>query len=279
MRVIGRVLFALAVAALGVELFIWAAIGNPHAPEIQRMPFSPIMPFVPLPGGTPYLEYLAGIALLPAGLCMLFNHRARLAAIFTGVFFLICTLLLELPRVISTPLDVSIRTIFFESLSFAAIALTLAGLLPVERPNHPLIEKLIQQGPWLFAISSIVFGVDHFLIIPFIASLVPTWIPGATFLSWFTGAAFIATGLAILLRRLDAQASFWLGIMFLIWVLVLHGPRAFSAERIHNPDEWSSAFIALAMCGGSWILALHAQKRGARQPSAASEPQTAALIP
>lgn len=257
----GRYLFALAVTALGAELFIWAALGHPQPKAI----FSPIMPFVPMPGGSPVLEYLAGIALVPAGLCILLNERARLASIFLGAFFLICTVLLELPRVIAAPLDIGIRTLFFETLSFAAIALTLAGKLPT--------------GPILFAISSIVFGVDHFLIIPFIASLVPTWIPGATFLSWFTGAAFIATGIAILIRRLAAPATFCLGMMFLIWVLVLHGPRALSPERIHNPDEWSSAFIALAMCGGSWILARHAQTTGVRVHSPVRETQMAADLP
>jgi hypothetical protein len=43
--------------------------------------------------------------------------------------------------------------------------------------------------------------------------------------------------------------------MFLLWFLLLHLPRVVSYPRSHDPDEWSSAFIALAVCGVSWILA------------------------
>ena len=44
-----------------------------------------------------------------------------------------------------------------------------------------------------------------------------------------------------------------LGVMFLLWVAVLHAPRV--ATHLHNGDEWSSAFVALAMCGASFIVA------------------------
>jgi len=43
--------------------------------------------------------------------------------------------------------------------------------------------------------------------------------------------------------------------MFLLWFLVLHAPRVASYPKVLDPHEWSSAFIALGICGGSWILA------------------------
>jgi hypothetical protein len=47
-----------------------------------------------------------------------------------------------------------------------------------------------------------------------------------------------------------------MGLMFLLWFVLLHAPRVLSLPKGLDPDEWSSAFIALAMCGGSWIAAL-----------------------
>jgi len=50
-----------------------------------------------------------------------------------------------------------------------------------------------------------------------------------------------------------AWGSFLLGTMFLLWFLLLRAPRVVMAFRSHDPDapnEWSRAFIALAMCGG-----------------------------
>jgi uncharacterized membrane protein len=118
---------------------------------------------------------------------------------------------------------------------------------------------LAQLGRTLFAVSSLVFGIDHFLILKGIAGLVPAWIPGALFWAYFTGAGFVVAGVCILVKRLDDLASFWLGVMFLLWFLLLHTPRILSYPRSHNPAEWSSALIALAMCGGSWICAARGQ--------------------
>jgi hypothetical protein len=44
-----------------------------------------------------------------------------------------------------------------------------------------------------------------------------------------------------------------LGLMFLLWTVLLHAPRVFA--HIHNEDELTSLFIALAMSGGSFIVA------------------------
>jgi uncharacterized membrane protein len=100
-----------------------------------------------------------------------------------------------------------------------------------------------------------VFGIDHFLLLRFIASLIPAWFPGALFWAYFTGAAFVAAGISIAIKTMDRLAAVLLGTMFLLWFLFLHAPRLMSAPRSHNPNEWSSAFIALGMCGASWIMA------------------------
>ncbi len=256
---LGRLLFAVSIAALGAEHLIWAGFGDPHSPLVRDFAYTPIIPFVPL---LPILVYLTGLALLLAGVCIAINRRPRLASVFLGVFFLVCVLVLALPRVVAAPLDIGVGTGFFETLALGAAALTLAELLPAEPGDRFLpsaaLERLTQLGPVLFGVSSIVFGVDHFLILNGIARLVPGWIPGPLFWAYFTGAGFIAAGVCIVVRRLDDWAGFWLGMMFLLWFLLLHGPRVVSYPRSHSPAEWSSAFIALGMCGGCWICAWHA---------------------
>jgi hypothetical protein len=89
-------------------------------------------------------------------------------------------------------------------------------------------------------------------------------IPGHLFWTYFTGAGFIATGLEIVTNIYARLAGFMLGVMFLLWVLVLHAPRAIAA--MHNGDEWTSLFVALAMGGASFILA-------ASFPNRASQPR------
>jgi uncharacterized membrane protein YphA (DoxX/SURF4 family) len=123
-------------------------------------------------------------------------------------------------------------------------------------------------GRMLFAISMIVFGVQHFMYAPFIASLIPSWIPGHLFWAYFTGSALIVAGLSVATGIFAALAAALLGIMFFLWVLVLHAPRVVAQPR--NGDEWTSAFVALAFAGGSCILAAALSKARPRSSNSAS---------
>jgi uncharacterized membrane protein YphA (DoxX/SURF4 family) len=257
----GKGLFAIAIAALGVENLICARVSQ--VVFTNNPPAVPVLPFVP---PIPFLVYLVGIALLATGVCMAANIRPRFAAILLGCFFLLWVLVLLGPKAVARPLDLNIRTCVFEVLALGASALTLAGGLGEDVDSSTVrrlfVGKLIASARYLFAISSIVFGITHFLVLQFIASLVPAWIPGGLFWAYLTGAGFIAAGISIGTGFMARRGAFWLGIMFLLWFLLLHAPRV--AVHPHTPAEWSSAFIALGMCGGSWICAWHSQPKRER---------------
>ena len=252
----GRWIFASTITALGVENIICA-----HVSQIafaKNPPVVPVLPFVP---AIPLLAYIVGIALLAAGLSLAANIRARSAAILLGLFFLFCGVVLFVPKVIASPLDLNVRTCFFEELALGASALTLAGCLQRNRSasegrlllNNHATDLLIASGRYFFAASAVVFGVTHFLVLRFIASLVPAWLPGGMFWAHLTGAGFIAAGVSIATGVMARWGAFWLGTMFLLWFVLLHSPRV--VMHPHLPAEWSSAFIALGLGGGSWIVA------------------------
>jgi uncharacterized membrane protein YphA (DoxX/SURF4 family) len=250
----GQLLFGISIMAFGLENLFCARLGL----TVRGVPWFPT---------NSILGYLTGVALIMAGLSVVANVRARLSATLLGILFLLYALLLEASKVVATPLNLSLRTVFFEALAIGAAALTLAATLPAINPRLPgnfLLDKLRAAGPCLFGVSSIVFGIDHFLILGFIASLVPAWMGGGMFWAYLTGAALVAAGISIVAKRLDQWAAGLLGLMFLLWFFLLHSPRVMAAVQSHSPntpDECSSAFIALAMCGGSWICALHARQR------------------
>src|SRR6267378_1049524 len=81
-----------------------------------------------------------------------------------------------------------------------------------------------------------------------------SWIPARLFWANAVGIAFIATTLSLLTNIKARLAATLLGLMFLTWVLILHLPRVAAAP--HNGNEWTSAFVALAMCGGAWMIAV-----------------------
>jgi len=112
-----------------------------------------------------------------------------------------------------------------------------------------IIETIARYGKYFFALLLVIFGIDHFLYIDFVKILVPTWIPGALFWSYFAGVALIASGLAIFINFKPRVTSLLLATMLFLWLLVLHIPRTITAPATDNGNEWTSVFQCLAFCG------------------------------
>ena len=87
------------------------------------------------------------------------------------------------------------------------------------------MEKSQTPGRILVAISLIVFGIQHFMYGGFVAGLVPAFMPGRLFWAYFIGAAFVAAAAGILYKMLARPAATMLGVMFFLFVLLLHIPR------------------------------------------------------
>jgi hypothetical protein len=246
----GQILFGIVVVAFGVENLVCAHLGL----KLPGVPWVPVNPF---------FAYISGAAFITAGMSIAANLHSRLMATLLGYLFLGFVLFRALPLVVAHPADWSVYGVLFEAVALGASAWTLVQVLPRASSRwESVLGKVAVSGPYLFAVSLIVFGSIHFLIARFIASLIPAWIPGSLFWTYLTGTALVASGISIAIQKLDQWAGFLLGVMFLLWVLLLHSQRV-SADP-HNADEWSSAFIALGMCGGSWIVASHARRRRAK---------------
>ena len=247
---LGRVLFGVCLVALGIENVVVARVPATVSPTL------PVLPWLPPHA---FLAYLVGGLLIGGGLAVVARRGVRLVAFLLSCFFGLCALTMQLPRSVAVPLDLSVRTALLEVLAFCGAAMVLAVLSSSGRVSG--LDRLLELGHYLFAVTLFGFGLAHFLVPHFIATLIPSWIPFRLFWAYFTGAAFVATGLAIFAGRFDGVAATLLGVMFLLWFFSLHVPRILSAERGHNPNEWSSAFIALGMCGASWIVASDAWQR------------------
>jgi len=128
--------------------------------------------------------------------------------------------------------------------------------------GFPMMEKSQTLGRIFVAISLVVFGVQHFIDGGFVAGLVPAWMPGRVFWAYFVGVAFFAAAAGMLYKIMARPAATMLGVMFFLFVLLLHIPRIVGNSSDGN--EWTSGFVALAMCGGAWVLAsaapLHARE-------------------
>jgi uncharacterized membrane protein len=104
-------------------------------------------------------------------------------------------------------------------------------------------------------------GIQHFLFAQFVATLVPTWIPGAMFWTYFAGTALIAGGIGLVFPPTSRLAAMLIGAMIFTWLFVLHIPRGIS---MHDQNELTAVIEALAFSGIAWTLM--ARPRRATQP-------------
>jgi hypothetical protein len=249
----GRWIFSFAIAALGAENIVCATGLFPApGPSSHSMPVLPFLPAIP------WLVILFGILWIACAIGLLTVRWLRASAYTLGVTYIFWTLVYVLPKYIASPGDMGLRTIVFEPLSLACIALLLPG--PAATPKGLSIACRA-----VIAIAMIVFGVDHFLGIGFIATLLPGWIPWHAFWVALFGVVFIAGGVGIGLGFLERWSWIAIGLMFAIWVITLHIPRTLGfygiPGAISDPDEWSSLFIAIGLWGGPWAIAAAGERK------------------
>ena len=242
----GRIIFSLAIIALGVETILCRHSSVSLYPPL--FPAIPILPFLP---PIPALAVIFGIIFAALGAGLLIKRYSTAAAITLGSLLFLCTIVLEIPKYAVVPRSMSLRTLVFEPLAIAALAFLLPG-------RNAISSLLDRAARFLLCLSFLVFGVDHFLALRPIGTLVPHWIPFHVFWIAFFGVVFIASGLSIGLDILLRWGAAGVGLMFAIWVFTLHIPRVLGFYGVtggpRSPDEWSSLFIAVALWGGSWAL-------------------------
>jgi len=247
----GQRVFGVAIVLIGGEHLVCARMSEQPFPARFHAIVIPVIPWIP---AHPWLAYLTGVVFVVAGLCILANVRARGAALVFGAILLGCDLVMHIPHMLAAPENWALRGEVCEMLALSSAAFVLAGTLRrADGSAAPWDGALANFGRVLFGVTLVVFGIDHYLALQLIASLVPSWLPAHTFFAVFTGTALIAAGISIATRWMGVWGGLALGAMFLLWFLTLHLPLV--SRTPTNPNQWSSAFIALGMCGASWICA------------------------
>ena len=246
---LGRLFFAISMVAFGIQQLMTAAF-------VRLVP--PLPAWIP---GHSFWAYLTGVLLILAGVAIGTERKARWAAAVLGVMLLLSILFLHLPKAATNPMAGFVWTNPAKALAMLGGVILLAGALREEETDRSsalarLFRSLMPLAPLFFGGFLILGGIQHFVYADFVMTLVPAWIPGSRFWVYLTGIALIAGGVGLLLpktQRLAAVAATMVGIMILLWVVLLHIPRALA--DLHNAGEMSGIFEALALSGAAFILA------------------------
>jgi hypothetical protein len=246
---IGRTFFSVAIIAMAAQQFFFPGLRPVFVPESPS--------WVPS-----ILVYLHSVLLIVFAAFVLLHKKGRFFSLLLGAVLVLSFLLFHLPyQLINHPESLGSWTNALKELALGGGAFVIAGSFPVEEesletnPILKLLEKLIPFGRILFSITMITFGIDHLLYTEFVATLVPTWIPGSIFWTYFAAFALAAAGWAIIIKVQVKPAAFLLGLMIFLWFLVLHIPRAIADPLGSNGNEITSVFQALGFSGIGFLLA------------------------
>lgn len=241
---IGRNIFALAVVAFGAISLMRGEV---------LLGLEPIPPTFP---GRLAFAYLSGVIMLASGMAMLNAKRSRIGATMLSALFAIWLLCMHVPTLVRHPANGGAWTTALELIALLGIALTIAGASWRESQtggsSPEFASRMASVGRLAFAVSLPGFGALHFVYAQLVSGIIPEWFPFHLFLTYAIGVGFVAAGLSIASGIKARLAGLVLGGMFAIWVVVLHIPLSI---KLNTQNNWTSLFIAVAMCGGSWVMA------------------------
>lgn len=253
MRVIGtgHLLFALGLAGLGIL-------------SIFSGDFSYV--WEPVPMWVPWREtlaHLSGILLLAGGIGLLVKRTASPAAFILAAYLLGWVLVLHFPRVASAPGNLGM----WLGLAESTLSMTGGWMLftflasPRARTTMQFItsDRGTRLARILFGLACLILGMSHFVYGPGTASMVPAWLPYRLGFAYLTGAGHFACGLGILCGVFPRLAAALEASMISVFVLLVHIPGAIAdpASRM----QWTMVFIATAMAGAVWVIAMSLQDR------------------
>jgi len=230
---------------LGAAIF---GIGTIHI-VIGSFP-SGFLPVPPSLMGKTILAYLDGLAMICAGALIVTGKFQKAGAIMAVAIFSVLLLILHLPNLVAHIHDANEWTGTFEVASILGGALVLTGSIlthEAKQSNKDSWHILIALGRYFLAISFFVFGILHFEFEKYIETLIPTWLPFTAFWSYLVMISFFALFVSFVTNKFVLLSSYLAFLMYGIWLLILHGPLV--ATHLDVEPQWTSFFVALAMCG------------------------------
>jgi uncharacterized membrane protein len=137
----------------------------------------------------------------------------------------------------------------------AGVAALVAGLVLV-RPRFQAASgaaKVVVLGPVFEAVALAIFAAEHFLAARDLMPIVPRWLPGPLFWTYFVGAAWLAAAISFIAWRHVRWSAALVALLFLIIVATISLPGL--PRHVHERLFWTLTVRETAFAGGAMVLA------------------------
>ena len=114
-------------------------------------------------------------------------------------------------------------------------------------------RRVLVLGPVFEAVALAMFAAEHFLAARELSAIVPRWIPGALFWTYFFGAALLAAAISFITWRCVRWSASLLALFFLIIVATIDLPNL--PKHVHERLFWTLTVRETAFAGGAMVLA------------------------
>jgi uncharacterized membrane protein YphA (DoxX/SURF4 family) len=127
------------------------------------------------------------------------------------------------------------------------------------------LDKVVALSSLCFAAPLAVFAAEHLSGARSIMLGVPSYMPWHLFWAYFVGCALLSASLSIATRIQVRWSGLLFGIMMVLFVAMLHVPRALASPQ--DRFAWTIVIREMSFAGGGWILAGEAMREQGRGQS------------
>ena len=242
---VGHAVFAATLIGLGILGFIHVDFGTYAQPTPKWMP------------AREAFNYLCSCICLAAGMGLFWRCTAAAAARLLLAYLLLCMLLFDMRIIILNPLVEVAYQMWGQEAVIVAGAWVLYAWFATDwdrrRIGFVTGDKGVRIARVFYGLALIAFGFSHYAYLQNTTVLVPAWLPGPVFWAYFTGCAYLAAGIAILIgvwaRLAAALSALQMGLFLpVVWVPVMMAGHV-------TAFRWGEIVATVALTAAAWVVA------------------------
>ena len=122
------------------------------------------------------------------------------------------------------------------------------------------VERVLVLGPVFEATAFAIFGAEHLFAARDLMGIVPRWMPGPLFWTYFVGVAWMAAAISLIAWRYVRWSAALLALALLIIVATIDLPNL--PRHVHERLFWTLTVRETAFAAGAMVLAGSVWPRG-----------------